>query len=62
MDDNFFSLFFGAIFFVLIVVGALMFVQLETEQENIREVNRYMFSKGKEPLPKSWKNQVGKGI
>ena len=62
MNDNFFTLFFGGIFFVLIVVGALMFVQLETEQENIREVNKYMFSKGKEPLPKSWRNKVGKGI
>ena len=39
-----------------------MFIELETEQENIREVNKYMYSKGKEPLPKSWRNKVGKGI
>lgn len=39
-----------------------MLFQMEAEQEDIREVNRYMFSKGKEPMPKSWKSQVGKGI
>ena len=62
MNDNFFSIFFGGIFLLITVVGALMFLDLEAEQENIREVNRYMFSKGKEPLPRSWRDKVGKGI
>ena len=62
MGDNFFNIFFCSIFFLIAVVGALMFFQLEAEQENIREVNRYMFSRGGEPLPKSWRNKVGKGI
>lgn len=62
MDDNFFSIFFGSIFLLITVVGALMFLDLEAEQEDIRQVNRYMMSKGKEPLPRSWKSKVGKGI
>ena len=62
MSDNFFTLFFASIFFLIVIAGALMFVQLESEQENIREVNRYMFSKGKAPLPRAWKSKVGKGI
>jgi hypothetical protein len=62
MGDGFFKIFFGAMFFLLFVAGGLMFMQMEAESEDQRSIRAYMDSRGKAPLPASWRSKVGEGI
>ena len=60
--DGFFRAFFIAVFIILFLAGAIMFFQLEQESQDKREVSRYLNSKGKTPIPSSWRRDMGKGI
>lgn len=60
--DSFFKTFFIAVFIILFVAGAFMMLQMEKENENRREVSQYMNSRGKTPMPRAWREKVGKGI
>lgn len=62
MGDNFFKIFFVACFFLLFAAGALMFLQMEAESEDQRAIKAYMDSRGAAPLPRSWRDKVGRGI
>lgn len=62
MGDSFFKVFFGACFVILFLAGAIMLMQMEKETEDRREVSAYMSSRGKAPLPKSWRSKLGDGI
>lgn len=39
-----------------------MFMQMEAEVADQRQIEAYMDSRGKAPLPRSWRDKVGKGI
>lgn len=60
--DSFFRVFFIAVFVILFLAGAIMLVRMEQENENRREVTNYLNSKGKTPIPRSWRGKMGKGI
>ena len=62
MDDNFFKMVFAGIFVLIGLVGVFLFFQLEAETDDRRSIKRYMDSKGKAPVPRSWREQMGKGI
>jgi len=62
MGDNFFKLFFGGAFLLIIIVGGVMFLQMEAEAEDKRAIKAYIESRGKAPLPKTWRQKIGDGI
>ena len=62
MGDDFFKIFFIAIFVLLFLVGAVMFLQMEQKTADERAERAYMESRGKTPLPPGWRDQVGSGI
>ncbi|MCB0325796.1 MAG: hypothetical protein KDD69_19575 [Bdellovibrionales bacterium] len=62
MGDGFFKLFFGGAFLLIVLAGAIMYYQMEAESEDQRAVREYMLSRGKAPLPASWRDKVGEGI
>ena len=39
-----------------------MFLQMEAEVEDRRQIQEYMDSRGKAPLPSSWRSKLGDGI
>ncbi len=62
MGDNFFKIFFGVAFALIFAVGAIMVVQMDQEQDDRRAVKSYLDSKGKAPVPPSWRGKIGNGI
>ena len=62
MGDTFFKVFFICCFVILFLAGAIMFLQMQAKSEDKRQIEAYMNSRGKAPLPSSWRSQVGKGI
>ncbi|MFN8389167.1 MAG: hypothetical protein U0136_02615 [Bdellovibrionota bacterium] len=62
MGDSFFKVFFLSVFVILFLAGGIMLLQMQTESDDRRAVKRYMESRGKTPIPPSWRSQVGKGI
>ncbi len=62
MGDTFFKIFFVCCFAILFLAGAIMFLQMEAATEDKRQIDRYMNSRGKAPLPSSWRDKVGDGI
>ena len=62
MGDTFFKVFFIACFAILFFAGAIMFYSMEREAADERQIQRFIDSRGKAPLPRSWRGQVGDGI
>lgn len=62
MGDEFFKLFFGGAFLLIVIAGAVIFLQMEAEAEDKRAIKAYMDTHGKAPLPSSWREKVGSGI
>ncbi len=62
MNDSFFKVFFISCFVILFLAGAIMLMQMEQETNDRKSVKAYMDSRGKAPLPSSWRGQLGDGI
>lgn len=62
MGDAFFKVFFIACFVILFIAGAVMFMQMQQESVDERAVNAYINSRGKAPVPPSWRGKIGDGI
>ncbi len=62
MGDDFFKLFFGGAFLLIVLVGGVMFLQMEAEAEDKRAIKNYLESRGKAPIPRSWRERIGDGI
>lgn len=62
MGDSFFKTFFISCFVILFLAGAIMLMQMEKETNDQRAIKKYMQSRGKAPLPSSWRDDLGKGI
>ena len=62
MEDSSFKIFFGAIFVLLFITGMVMFLQMEAETEDRIAVDNYLKSRGKAPIPASWRSKIGEGI
>ncbi len=62
MGDDFFKNFFLIIFGVIIFAGVIMFLQMENRTEDSKQVSNYLKTKGKTPVPYSWRDKMGSGI
>jgi hypothetical protein len=62
MNDGLLKAFFISCFAILFLAGAVMLFSMQQETENKREVQRYLDSKGKAPIPKAWRSKIGDGI
>lgn len=62
MGDSFFKIFFGACFVLLTIAGAVMFVSMQKETVDRREIKRFVESRGGAPMPRSWRDKIGEGI
>ncbi len=62
MGDSFFKVFFISCFVILFLAGAIMLMQMEQETSDRKAISAYMNSRGKTPLPRSWRSERGKGI
>lgn len=62
MGDTFFKIFFICCFVILFGAGAIMFISMEREAEDQRQIERFIESRGKAPVPKSWRGRIGDGI
>ena len=62
MGDAFFKVFFISCFIILFLAGGIMFYQMQEETVDRRQVERYLSSRGKAPVPKAWRDQIGNGI
>lgn len=62
MGDSFFKFFFGACFVLLFIAGAVMFVSMQKETVDRREIKRFVETRGAGPVPRSWKGKIGEGI
>ncbi|HQH27562.1 MAG TPA: hypothetical protein PLP17_09225 [Oligoflexia bacterium] len=62
MDDSFFKLFFICTFVLIFLAGAIMFFQMEAQSADSRAIKAYVESRGRAPIPPSWRNKIGAGI
>jgi hypothetical protein len=62
MDDSFFKIFFIATFVLLFAAGAIMMFQMEKESSDSRAVKAFIESRGRSPVPASWRGKIGEGI
>ncbi len=62
MGDTFFKTFFISIFAMMGLVGFLMFLRLEKAANDSKEQRYYIESRGRTPIPHSWRDKIGKGI
>lgn len=62
MGDTFFKVFFIACFVILFIAGAVMFMQMQQETVDERAIDAYVSSRGKAPVPSSWRGKIGEGI
>lgn len=62
MGDDFFKNFFLMVFGLILFVGLIMFLQMEKKTDDTRQINSYLQSKGKAPIPDSWSKEMGSGI
>lgn len=62
MGDSFFKLFFGSCFVILFIAGLIMFVSMQKETVDRREIKAFVESRGKSPIPRSWRGRIGEGI
>ena len=62
MGDGFFKLFFIGCFLLLFTAGAIMFMQMEAESEDQRAIKNYLDTRGRSPVPPSWRSKIGDGI
>lgn len=62
MGDAFFKVFFISCFIILFLAGGIMFYQMQAESLDKRQVERYVNSRGKAPVPSAWRGKVGDGI
>ena len=62
MGDSFFKVFFASCFVILFLAGAIMIMQMQNESDDRSAIKRYMDSRGRAPVPSSWRSEVGKGI
>ena len=44
------------------LVGFLMFLRLEKAANDSKEQRYYIESRGRTPIPHSWRDKIGKGI
>lgn len=51
-----------ACFIILFLAGGIMLMQMQQESEDRRAVKAYMDTRGKAPMPKSWRGKIGDGI
>ena len=62
MGDSFFRVFFISCFVLLFLVGLIMFLQMEKQTADSREISAYLESHGKAPIPRAWRGKMGDGI
>ena len=62
MEDSFFKVFFISCFVILFVAGGILFLQMEKESADRRQIKQYLDSRGKAPIPGAWREKIGSGI
>ena len=62
MGDNFFKIFFGSLFALLVLIGALMVYTMSKQTADERQIRDYVESRGKKPVPRAWQSKIGDGI
>ena len=53
---------FALIFFLLFVVGGILFAREYAKRDDSSAVKAYIDSHGAAPIPSSWRGKIGKGI
>ena len=53
---------FMAGFVIFFIIGAVLYIQMDVEQTNEAAVSAFVESRGRTPVPPSWRGLVGKGI